>query len=54
LVTIRVRDVVQGIHVTPRAIVMQKKTQRPVQFEITVQTRDAIGAWIAAARLKPE
>jgi integrase len=33
---------------------MQKKTQRPVQFEITEQTRDAVGAWIAAARLKPE
>ena len=29
-------------------------TQRPVQFEITEQTRDAVGAWIAAARLKPE
>src|SRR5206468_5578549 len=37
-----------------RAIVMQKKTQRPVQFEITEQTRDAVAAWIAAAHLKPE
>ena len=51
---LRVRDVVQGCHVSARAIVMQKKTQRPVQFEITEQTRDAVGAWIAAARLKPE
>src|ERR1700704_1299415 len=40
--------------VAPRAIVMQKKTQRPVQFEITEQTRDAVAVWIAAARLKPE
>src|SRR5205814_7022033 len=39
---------------SPRAIVMQKKTQRPVQFEITEQTRDAVGTWIAAAHLKPE
>src|ERR1700693_3459675 len=54
LVALRVHDVVQGIRVAPRAIVMQKKTQRPVQFEITEQTRDAVGAWIAAARLKPE
>src|SRR5437016_5494197 len=54
LVGLRVRDVVQGIHVAPRAIVMQKKTQRPVQFEITEQTRDAVAAWIAAAHLKPE
>ena len=54
LVGLRVRDVVQGIHVAPRAIVMQKKTQRPVQFEITEQTRDAVATWIAAAHLKPE
>jgi len=54
LVALRVRDVVQGIHVAPRAIVMQKKTQRPVQFEITEQTRDAVTTWIAAAQLKPE
>jgi integrase len=54
LVGLRVRDVVQGSHVAPRAIVMQKKTQRPVQFEITEQTRDAVATWIAAAHLKPE
>ena len=29
-----------------RAIVLQQKTKRPVQFEITEPTRDAIGAWI--------
>src|SRR5213593_2031840 len=46
LVGLRVHDVVQGSHVTARAIVMQKKTQRPVQFEITELTRDAVGAWI--------
>jgi hypothetical protein len=34
--------VVQGSHVAARAIVMQRKTQRPVQFEITKQTRDAV------------
>ena len=39
LVGLHVRDVFQGSHVAPRAIVMQKKTQRPVQFEITEQTR---------------
>ena len=35
-------------------MVMQKKTQRPVQFEITEQTRDAVAAWIAVAHLRPE
>src|ERR1700745_1199007 len=31
LVGLQVRDVFQGSHVAPRAIVMQKKTQQPVQ-----------------------
>ena len=54
LVGLRVHDVVQGRGAVPRAMVMQKKTQRPVQFEITEQTRDAVAAWIATAHLKPE
>src|SRR5580765_3010912 len=54
LVGLGVHDVVQGSHVAARAIVMQKKTERPVQFEITEQTRDAIAAGITAAHLKPE
>jgi len=54
LVGLRVHDVVQGSRVAPRAIVMQKKTQRPVQFEITEQSRDAVAAWITAAHLKSE
>jgi integrase len=54
LVALRVHDVVQGSRVASRAIVMQKKTQRPVQFEITEQTRDAVAAWIATAHLKPD
>ena len=54
LVGLRVHDVVHGSRVAARTIVMQKKTERPVQFEITEQTRDAITAWITAAHLKPE
>jgi hypothetical protein len=34
--------VVHGSRVAARAIVIQKKTQRPVQFEINEQTRDAV------------
>ena len=45
LVGLRVHDVVQGTRVAPRAIVMQEKTQRPVQFEIAEQMRDAVNAW---------
>ena len=48
---LRVSDVSNGGRVTPRAMVLQQKTQRPVQFEITLQTREAISAWIRFASL---
>ena len=54
LVALRVRDVCHGDQLASRAIVVQHKTQRPVQFEITQATRDALQAWIAQAPLKPE
>jgi integrase len=54
LVALRVHDVVRGTRAASRAIVTQKTTQRPVKFEITEQTRDAVAAWISAAHLKPE
>jgi integrase len=54
LVRLRVRDVAHGERVAARATVMQQKTQRPVQFEITEQTRDAVAKWIDHTRLKPE
>ena len=40
-------DVCAGGRVRDRATVIQKKTGRPVQFEITEQTRHSIGQWIA-------
>jgi integrase len=46
LVTLRVRDVCHGSVAAKRAIVIQQKTQRPVQFEITEQTRESLQAWI--------
>jgi site-specific recombinase XerC len=54
LVALRVRDVAQGGRIAARAIVMQKKTRHPVKFEITEQTRDAVGAWLGEAQLQPE
>jgi len=51
---IRVRDVCHGEHVTARASVLQQKTQRPVQFEITAPTREAVETWIKTARRKSE
>jgi integrase len=52
LVSLRVGDVAQGNTVLWRAIAMQQKTNRPVQFEITEQTRQAIAVWIDQAQLK--
>ena len=54
LVGLKVRDVCHGEQVATRAIVVQHKTQRPVQFEITPAARDAVLAWIKLAGLKPE
>lgn len=51
LVGLRVCDVAQGGHVASRTIVMQRKTKRPVQFELTDQTREAVQVWIAQAKL---
>jgi site-specific recombinase XerC len=54
LVSMRVRDVAQGGRIAARAMVMQKKTQHPVKFEITEQTRDAISGWLAEGNLRPD
>jgi integrase len=54
LVSLKVRDVMHGDRVASRAIVQQKKTGRPVQFEITAPAREAIEAWTKKARLRPE
>ena len=52
LVKIRVKDIASGTTVSSRAIVMQQKTNRPVQFEITEQTRGSISSWIDFADLR--
>src|SRR4030095_13665220 len=54
LVALRVRDICRGDQVAARAVVMQHKTQRPVQFEITSAKREAVQKWIKQAGLKSE
>jgi hypothetical protein len=49
LTKLRVSDICLGARVAPRATVIQQKTRRPVQFEITEQTRASAEAWIQAA-----
>lgn len=51
LVKLQVGDIALGARILPRATIMQQKTHRPVQFEITEQTRVPIAAWIDKAHL---
>lgn len=54
LVKLKVRDICHGDHVAALAIVMQQKTGRPVQFEITESTREALTLWIKKAELRAD
>lgn len=51
LVALKVRDIAHGEQIAPRAIIQQRKTGRPVQFEITPVTRQAVQEWIRQAGL---
>lgn len=52
LVSLRVRDLGDCSRILGRAVVMQQKTKRPVQFEITEGTRQALMAWIGQIHLR--
>ena len=54
LVKLRVRDVANGDRTAARANVVQQKTGRPVQFELTDPTREAVSGWINLAHLRSE
>lgn len=54
LVKLRVRDICRGDRVASRAMVMQQKTQHPVQFEITPATQEAVQYWIKASGRKAD
>ena len=51
LLSLRVSDVAGGKEVQSRAIIRQRKTRRPVRFEITARTRKSIEDWIEVADL---
>ena len=50
---VKVEDVAPNGYTMDRATVRQKKTGRPVKFELTDQTRQAIDDYLKAARKKP-
>jgi len=52
LVKLKVSDISHGPSILKRAMIMQQKTQQPVQFEITDQTRIAASNLITHQNLK--
>jgi integrase len=48
LIRLKIDDVSAGGRVRDRATVIQKKTGRLVQFEITKQTQSALGDWLSS------
>ncbi len=50
LVKLRVEDLWSGSSIRDRATIIQKKTKRPVQFEVTEQTKTALVAWLPFIR----
>jgi integrase len=51
LVGLLVRDVCHGEDIQSRVQIMQKKTKKPVQFEITPKTKKVFRSWIDHAGL---
>ena len=50
LVKLRVEDLWSDSSIRDRATLIQKKTKRPVQFEVTEQTKTALVAWLPFVR----
>ena len=51
LVKVRIGDLVSGGRVRNRAMVIQQKTKRPVQFELLEPARSSLLAWLELERL---
>jgi integrase len=52
LVALRVSDIAVADNVRERAVIVQQKTGRPVQFELTEQTRASVDACIVQRKLR--
>jgi hypothetical protein len=46
VVSVRIGDVVSGGRVRGRALIVQQKTKRPVQFELMDTARETMRAWL--------
>ncbi len=54
LVQLRVSDLLSPSGVKRRVVILQRKTGRPVQFEVTEQTRRSIAAWLESKQLSSD
>jgi integrase len=54
LVSLKVSDIISSSGVRSRVMILQRKTGRPVQFEVTEQTRRSIASWLEAKSLASE
>jgi integrase len=50
LVKLRLDDIFSGAKVRHRATIVQERTARPVQFEITEQSRSSVETWLPMLR----
>src|SRR3982074_806274 len=48
---LRLDDICSGFKVRHRATIVQKKTGRPVQFEISEQSRNSVESWLPMLRV---
>src|SRR4030081_3360596 len=53
VIAIQVEDIAAGGHTADRATLRQKKTGRPVRFELSEQTRQAVDDYLKATGKRP-
>jgi integrase len=53
VVALKVEDVAPNGYTIDRATIRQRKTGRPVKFELTEQTREAVDGYLRASGKKP-
>ena len=52
LVRLKIDDLCVGGRLRERATIIQRKTDRPVQFELTEQTRASVEDWLAILKIR--
>mgnify|MGYP001360946683 CR=1 FL=1 len=53
VVQLRVRDIAKGSRILSLATITPVESQRPIQFEISAETRKSVAAWLTHEKLKP-